>query len=77
MCVQAKYNCYCGNSYGKYGLSVDADCDLICHDPDYLCGGWNENSITKVDGKHCMSTDAYWSILFGQTITYWAFGKGR
>ncbi|MBW2997557.1 WSC domain-containing protein [Candidatus Woesearchaeota archaeon] len=38
--------CYCGNTYGKYGMADDADCDDPCAgDPDSMCGGYWRESV--------------------------------
>merc|ERR1712174_30615 len=46
--LQAGRQCFCGNSFGKYGRVDDSACNRKCHNPeddiDYKCGGnWLNN----------------------------------
>ncbi len=41
--------CFCGNSYGKYGRASDADCSVRCAGNDsQRCGGGWRNSVYRV-----------------------------
>ena len=55
--LQAHDQCYCGNSYGKLGVSEDKDCDLPCSgNPKQICGGYFLNSVYAIDEGivHCL-----------------------
>jgi len=42
--VQSQFQCFCGNSYGRYGPT--SDCKLNCFPlTNYICGGRSSNSI--------------------------------
>ncbi|KAK7496493.1 hypothetical protein BaRGS_00012145 [Batillaria attramentaria] len=42
--LQAQDRCYCGNSYGRYGISPD--CNLKCRNqPQFICGGLAANFV--------------------------------
>ena len=43
--VQAGYNCYCGNSVGRYGLSDPSICNIPCNaNRRQKCGGhWRQD----------------------------------
>jgi hypothetical protein len=46
--------CYCGNSYGSYGLSAsDSDCNITCTmgKNNEKCGGTLKNSIYQTNSK--------------------------
>eukprot|EP00918_Siedleckia_nematoides_P042765 GHVU01093475.1.p1 GENE.GHVU01093475.1~~GHVU01093475.1.p1 ORF type:complete len:328 (+),score=37.05 GHVU01093475.1:70-984(+) len=55
--VQHKTNCFCDNSYDKYGRAAsDTECDMPCTDGTY-CGGGYRNSVfttglTASDKRH-------------------------
>jgi len=44
--VQYGIECFCGNSYGRYGRLATSDCNSPCQgDQTVFCGGGNRNSI--------------------------------
>ncbi len=46
--LQYSSQCYCGNSYGKYGKLKDQNCSsLCCGNPTKICGGSWANSVYK------------------------------
>ena len=50
VCLQGGLFCYCGDHYGKHGMSED--CSVAClGDDNLLCGGFGSNYIYHVDGK--------------------------
>ena len=55
--LQDHSECYCGNSYGKHGLSDEEDCDFPCDgNPKEICGGGLRNSVYTIDEGivHCL-----------------------
>lgn len=47
--LQYSSQCFCGNSYGRYGGSNESDCNYVCTgDSSQICGGYWRNSIYKV-----------------------------
>ncbi len=51
VCLQGGMFCYCGNSYGKYGMSED--CGVAClGDDNQLCGGFSSNYVYHVEGSY-------------------------
>lgn len=49
--LQNGRECYCGNSFGKYGQAPEDDCHMQCPgDNTVRCGGSFRNSVySKVD----------------------------
>ena len=44
--LQFSGECYCGNSYGKYGAADESSCDMSCsQDFRFKCGGALTNSV--------------------------------
>ncbi len=44
-----RQECYCGQSYGKYGVPQSDDCTLTCpNSKSQICGGKNSNSIWRI-----------------------------
>ena len=44
--VQAGKHCFCGNSFGRYGLKLEVDCRRVCTaNEEEICGGGWRNSI--------------------------------
>ena len=45
--VQFTNECYCGNSFGKYGKKPNSDCDMACEDTsgNKNCGGGSRNNV--------------------------------
>jgi len=43
--VQNGNQCFCGNSYGRYGVKSESDCNKKCSgNADQICGGsWRNN----------------------------------
>eukprot|EP01050_Picozoa_sp_SAG11_P021163 SAG11_NODE_3710_length_2267_cov_1.219096_1_plen_717_part_10 len=49
--VQHGDQCFCGNTYGRYGAAVQTDCNSACaSDSSQVCGGASRNSIYEVPG---------------------------
>ncbi len=67
--VQYSSQCFCGNSYGKYGPANN--CDMKCSgDPSKICGGFWANSVyrTHLNGFHTQNfidISGEWSTNFG------------
>ncbi len=53
--LQAGDQCYCGNSYGKWGLPDNAEtlCNWECDgDTTQFCGSWSSHFVYKLtDGR--------------------------
>jgi tetratricopeptide (TPR) repeat protein len=50
--MEAGPQCWCGNSYGKYGQLPESRCDMRCSGkPSESCGGHWANSIYKLGSK--------------------------
>uniref|UniRef100_A0A1I8HTR8 WSC domain-containing protein n=1 Tax=Macrostomum lignano TaxID=282301 RepID=A0A1I8HTR8_9PLAT len=50
--VQNSNQCFCGNSYGRYGKGADSSCNKACvGDKDQKCGGYYFNSIYRTNVK--------------------------
>ena len=48
--LQVGKQCFCGNSYGKHGLSDEGDCSYLCSgNPKEICGGSGINSVYAID----------------------------
>ena len=46
--VQNGGECFCGDSYGKYGEVPETDCKMACQNDDFeTCGGIWRNSVYK------------------------------
>ena len=45
--IQYSSQCFCGNSFGKYGIAPDSDCSRSCQDTSgtKTCGGTSRNNI--------------------------------
>lgn len=42
--------CYCGNGYGRHGMSED--CNVAClGDDNQMCGGFSSNDVYHVNGE--------------------------
>eukprot|EP00111_Clytia_hemisphaerica_P017539 TCONS_00051925-protein len=49
--MQYGYLCFCGNSYGKYDMVPDSECNTMCSGDDaYTCGGLWRNKIYNTEG---------------------------
>ncbi|XP_074652552.1 uncharacterized protein LOC141906951 [Tubulanus polymorphus] len=49
--VQYGYQCFCDDTYGRYGIGNG--CTMPCKDkPDEICGGSNHNYIYKLNGMY-------------------------
>ncbi|XP_065656501.1 uncharacterized protein LOC101240296 isoform X6 [Hydra vulgaris] len=48
--LQYGYLCFCGNSYGKYDIAPDTDCDTVCSGNEtHTCGGLWRNKIYSTE----------------------------
>lgn len=48
-CFISSYQCFCGDSYGKYGQANSRDCDVACPgNSTQMCGGGWRNSVFEV-----------------------------
>ena len=55
--LQVGKQCFCGNSYGKHGLSDVEDCNYLCSgNPKEISGGSGINSVYAIDEGivHCL-----------------------
>ncbi|PRP84595.1 hypothetical protein PROFUN_09268 [Planoprotostelium fungivorum] len=43
--VQYSTQCFCGNSYGRYGQAPESDCNMKCNDGSSRCGSGWRNSV--------------------------------
>merc|ERR1719220_549826 len=43
--VQASNWCLCGESFGKYGQTLDEECNLTCQEGENTCGGFWRNNV--------------------------------
>ncbi|PRP85870.1 hypothetical protein PROFUN_06144 [Planoprotostelium fungivorum] len=43
--VQYSTQCFCGNTYGTYGIAAETDCNMNCTNGETRCGGSYRNSI--------------------------------
>ncbi len=42
-------NCFCDDSYGRYGAAPETECNMACDgNSSQICGGWYRNSIYVV-----------------------------
>ena len=63
-----RHECYCGDSYGKYGEVDKSECFIPCPgDVNYKCGGYRRNSIFSV-GKF-YSTEPFTSNNYQSNAT--------
>jgi hypothetical protein len=47
--LQFGNQCFCGNTYGKYGADIDSECNMPCAgDPRQMCGATWHNAIYKM-----------------------------
>jgi hypothetical protein len=45
--------CYCGQSYGKYGSAAPNSCSLTCPVTPYeICGGVRASSVYKINHNY-------------------------
>lgn len=50
--VQGGSDCYCGNTYGRYGELPFTACSVTCNGtPNFNCGGTSSNSIYSTQSK--------------------------
>ena len=53
MIFKKRNECYCGQSFGKYGDADDNSCIKACPvKPFELCGGKNANSVWKINHNY-------------------------
>ena len=47
--TQYAKQCFCGNTYGSYGRTSDAECNIAClGNPNQRCGGGWRNSVYQI-----------------------------
>ncbi|PRP85873.1 hypothetical protein PROFUN_06147 [Planoprotostelium fungivorum] len=46
--VQYSTQCYCGNTYGTYGVMPETDCNMNCTNGDTKCGAGWRNSVYSI-----------------------------
>ena len=50
--LQSGTECFCGDTFGKYGKSVESKCNRSCKDDKtQICGGWWRNSVYQILSK--------------------------
>uniref|UniRef100_A0A1I8G3G0 WSC domain-containing protein n=1 Tax=Macrostomum lignano TaxID=282301 RepID=A0A1I8G3G0_9PLAT len=74
--VQDKMQCFCGSSYGRFGISNEADCNYPCSgNSSQVCGGRWRNSVFSLTypKRRCFKQSQMPSLNVSSTLpTSWS-----